>query len=58
MKKQKHLAGKQYQIDDEVISAVEDYFKDQDERLVSLLTFQPTLICTVVQNSGDLQDKI
>ena len=31
----KHLAGKQYQIDDEVISAVEDYFKDLDERFNS-----------------------
>ena len=28
---QKHLAGKQYQTDDEVISAVEDFFEDQDE---------------------------
>ena len=27
----KHLAGKQYLTDDEVISAVEDFFKDQDE---------------------------
>ena len=27
----KHLAGKQYWTDDEVISAVEDFFKDQDE---------------------------
>ena len=29
-KKQQHLAEKQYQ-DDEVISAVEDFFEDQDE---------------------------
>uniref|UniRef100_A0A3Q0RMV0 Tc1-like transposase DDE domain-containing protein n=1 Tax=Amphilophus citrinellus TaxID=61819 RepID=A0A3Q0RMV0_AMPCI len=29
----KHLAGKQYQTDDEVISAVEDFFEGQDERL-------------------------
>ena len=27
----KHLAGKQYQTDDDVISAGEDYLKDQDE---------------------------
>uniref|UniRef100_A0A673BIC6 Histone-lysine N-methyltransferase SETMAR n=1 Tax=Sphaeramia orbicularis TaxID=375764 RepID=A0A673BIC6_9TELE len=27
----KHLAGKRYQTDDEVISAVEDFFGDQDE---------------------------
>ena len=27
----KHLAGKQYRTDDEVISAVEEFFKDQDE---------------------------
>ena len=27
----KHLAGKQYRTDDEVISAVEDFFEDQDE---------------------------
>ena len=26
-----HLAGKQYRTDDEIISAVEDFFKDQDE---------------------------
>ena len=26
-----HTAGNQYQADDEVISAVEDSFKDQDE---------------------------
>ena len=29
----KHLAGKQYWTDDKVISAVKDFFKDQDERL-------------------------
>ena len=29
----KHLAGKQYQTDDEVKSAVEDFFEDQDESL-------------------------
>ena len=29
--KQKHLAGKQYRTDDEVIHAVEDFFEDQDE---------------------------
>ena len=27
----KHLAGKQYRTNDEVISAVEDFFEDQDE---------------------------
>ena len=27
----KHLAVKQYRTDDEVISAVEDFFKDQNE---------------------------
>ena len=27
----KHLAGKQYWTDDEVLSAVEDFFEDQDE---------------------------
>ena len=27
----KHLAGKQYQTNDEVISAVEGFFKDQDK---------------------------
>ena len=27
----KHLAGKQYRTDDEVISAVEDFLADQDE---------------------------
>ena len=31
-KMKKHLAGKRYQTDDEVISAVEDFFGDQDER--------------------------
>ena len=33
---QKHLAGKQLWTDDEVISAVEDFFEDQDE------SFYPT----------------
>ena len=28
---EKHLAGKQYRTDDEVISAVKDFFEDQDE---------------------------
>ena len=27
----KHLAGKQYQTNDDVISAAEDFFEDQDE---------------------------
>lgn len=31
----KHLAGKRYQTDDEVISAVEDFFGDQDESFYS-----------------------
>ena len=31
MKKKKHLAGKQYRTDDQVISAVEDFFENQDE---------------------------
>ena len=31
-----HMAGEQYRTDDEVISAVEDFFKDQDE------SFYPT----------------
>ena len=30
--KKKHLAGKQYRTDDEVIHPVEDFFEDQDER--------------------------
>ena len=30
------LAGKQYQTDDEVISAVEDLFEDQDESLYTM----------------------
>ena len=29
----KHLAGKQYRTDAEFISAVEDFFRDQDESL-------------------------
>ena len=31
--KKNHLAGKRYRTDDEVKSAVEDFFEDQDERL-------------------------
>ena len=36
MKKDKDLAGKQYRTDDEVISAVEEIFKDQDESFFTM----------------------
>ena len=32
----KHLAGKQYRTDDDVISAVGDFFEDQDERFYTM----------------------
>ena len=33
---QKHLAGKQYRTDDEIISAVEDLFEDQETGIQAL----------------------
>ena len=55
----KHLAGKQYWTDDEVISAVKDFFSDQHESLIpreSKSCAQPEEVCgpqieeTIVKN--------
>ena len=53
----KHLAGKQYQTDDAVISAVDDFFEDQDESY-RLYHGNPSAATPMEEVRGPLQGRL